>query len=65
MTVIAVMVVSAITAGSAFGIAGAVLFLASDSLIAEQRFVEQRAWQPVVIMVTYHLALTGLVIGLV
>jgi uncharacterized membrane protein YhhN len=65
MTVIATMVVSAITGGSGFGIAGAVLFLASDSLIAEQRFVEERAWQPVAIMVSYHLALTGLVVGLV
>jgi uncharacterized membrane protein YhhN len=65
MTVIAVMVVSAITGGNGVGIAGALLFLVSDSLIAEQRFVEERAWQPVAIMVTYHLALTGLVVGLV
>jgi alkenylglycerophosphocholine/alkenylglycerophosphoethanolamine hydrolase len=65
MTVIAAMVVSAITGGSGFGIAGALLFLASDSLIAEQRFIEKRAWQPVAIMVSYHLALAGLVIGLV
>ena len=65
MTVIAVMVVSAITGGSGFGIAGALLFLASDSLIAEQRFVEDRAWQPLAIIITYHLALTGLVVGLV
>ena len=65
MTVIAAMVVSGITGGSGFGITGAVLFLASDSLIAEERFVEERAWQPVAIMVTYHLALTGLVIGLI
>ena len=64
ITVIAVMVVSAITGGTALGIAGAVLFLGSDSLIAEQRFVMPRAWQPVAVMVTYHLALTGLVLGL-
>jgi alkenylglycerophosphocholine hydrolase len=65
MTVIATMVVSAIAGGSGFGIAGALLFLASDSLIAEQRFAAERTWQPVAIMVTYHLALTGLVVGLV
>jgi len=65
MTVIAAMVVAAITGGSAFGIAGAVLFLVSDSLIAEQRFVKARAWQPLAVIVTYHLALTGLVVGLV
>jgi uncharacterized membrane protein YhhN len=64
MIVIAAMVVSAIAGGSAFGIAGAVLFLVSDSLIAEHRFVESRPWQPVAIMVTYHVALAGLVIGL-
>jgi len=36
----------------------------SDALIAETRFVKARPWQPVGIMVTYHLALTGLVLGL-
>jgi uncharacterized membrane protein YhhN len=61
--VIAAMVVSAIAGGTALGIAGAVLFLTSDSLIAEHRFVSPRAWHPVAIIVTYHLALTGLVLG--
>ena len=64
MTVIAAMVVTAIAGGSRFGITGALLFLVSDSLIAEHRFVEARAWQPVAVIVTYHLALTGLVVGL-
>ena len=64
MTVIASMTVSAIAGGTGFGIAGAVLFLTSDSLIAEHRFVAARPWQPVAIMVTYHLALAGLVLGL-
>ena len=41
--------------------AGALLFLASESLIAEQRFVKDRAWQPVAIVVSpNHLALIGL-----
>ena len=62
--VIAAMVVSAIAGGTAFGIAGAIMFLTSDSLIAEHRFVSPRAWQPVAIIATYHLALTGLVLGL-
>jgi uncharacterized membrane protein YhhN len=64
MVVIGAMVVSAIAGGTGFGIAGALLFLASDSLIAEHRFVEARPWQPVAVMVTYHLALAGLVLGL-
>jgi uncharacterized membrane protein YhhN len=64
MMVIAAMAVSAIAAGTGFGIAGALSFLASDSLIAERRFVAARTWQPVAVIVTYHLALTGLVLGL-
>lgn len=65
MTVISAMVVSAIAAGAHVAILGAVLFLTSDALIAEHRFVRQRRWQPVTIIVTYHMALAGLVVGLV
>ncbi len=64
MTLIATMVVSAIAGGTFLGIVGALLFLTSDSLIAEHRFVSRRAWQPVAIIITYHLALTALVLGL-
>jgi len=63
VTVISAMVVSAIAGGTAIGMVGAVLFLTSDSLIAEQRFVAPRSWQPLAIIVTYHLALAGLVLG--
>jgi len=65
MTVISAMVISAIASGNVFGIVGAVLFMASDSLIAEERFVRQRRWQRLTIIVTYHLALAGFVVGLV
>ena len=65
MMVIAAMAVSAIAGGTAIGIAGAAFFMLSDSLIAEHRFVKERSWQPVGIMVTYHLALAGLSLGLV
>ena len=64
MVVISAMAVGSIAAGSAIAIAGAVVFMLSDSLIAETRFVKERAWQPVGIMVTYHVALVGLVLGL-
>ena len=64
MMVIAVMAVSAMAGGTALGIVGALFFMLSDSLIAEHRFVKERAWQPVGIMVTYHLALAGLALGL-
>ena len=65
VTVIAAMVASALAGGDAWGIAGALLFLLSDSLIAENRFVAARSSGPVAVMVTYHLALAGLVVGLV
>ena len=64
MAVITAMVVSALAGGTAAGVVGALLFMVSDSLIAETRFVRQRAWHGVAIMVTYHLALAGLVLGL-
>ncbi|MEN9822001.1 MAG: hypothetical protein RLZ04_427 [Actinomycetota bacterium] len=65
MIVISVMVVSAVSAASAVAIVGAVMFLLSDSIIAEHRFVRARPWKSVAIMVTYHAALAGLVLGLV
>lgn len=63
-TVISAMVVSAVAGGTAVGVAGALLFITSDSLIAEHRFASPREWQPFAIIVTYHLALTGIVLGL-
>jgi len=65
LTLIAAMVASALAGGDAWGIAGALLFLVSDSLIAENRFVAPRPWGPLAVIVTYHLALAGLVVGLV
>lgn len=62
---IAVMVASALASGNAVAAVGAVLFMISDSLIGEQRFVQPRGWQPVAIMVTYHLAQALLVLSLV
>lgn len=64
LVVITSMAVSAVSAGSVVAIVGAFLFMLSDSLIAESRFVRARPWHPVGIMVTYHLALVGLVLGL-
>ena len=62
---IGAMATSAVGAADGWGIAGAFLFLASDSLIAETRFVGARRGFPLAIMVTYHLALAGLVVSLV
>lgn len=63
MVVISAMAVGSIASGDAIAIVGALLFMLSDSLIAETRFVKARAWHGVGIMVTYHFALAGLVLG--
>ena len=65
MVVISAMAVSAVASGNAVAIAGAFIFMASDSLIAETRFVKPRGWHSVGIMVTYHAALAGLALSLV
>jgi uncharacterized membrane protein YhhN len=62
---IGTMFAAAIAAGGGFAIAGAALFFVSDALIAETRFVRPRAWGPLTVMVSYHLALAGLVLSLV
>lgn len=64
MVVISAMAVGAIASGSVVAAAGAVIFMVSDSLIAESRFVRARDWHPVGIMVTYHLALASLAFSL-
>jgi len=65
VVVIAAMGASAVASGNAVAAVGALLFMASDSLIGETRFVQPRAWGGVAIMVTYHLGQAGLVLSLV
>ncbi len=43
---------------------GATLFVASDTVLALGRFVEERPWTRLTVMVTYHLAQSLLVAGL-
>lgn len=61
---ISVMVASALASGNALAATGAVLFMASDTLIAWNRFVRPLEWAPITIIVTYHLAQAGLVLSL-
>ena len=61
---ILVMVASAVASGNALAAAGALLFMTSDAFIGEDRFVRHRAWQPLVIIVTYHVAQALLVLSL-
>ncbi len=64
MVVISAMVASAIGTGVVLAITGAGLFYCSDALIAWRRFVRERPWQPLAIIVTYHVAQAGLVLAL-
>jgi uncharacterized membrane protein YhhN len=62
--VIAVMLASAIASGNVVAALGATLFVASDSMIAWDRFVRPFPAAGVAIMVTYHLGQAGLVLSL-
>ncbi|HEX7134975.1 MAG TPA: lysoplasmalogenase [Iamia sp.] len=64
MAVISTMVVFAFGRGSAIGIVGALLFYASDAILAWNRFVTPSRTLQIAVMVTYHLAQLGLVLSL-
>jgi uncharacterized membrane protein YhhN len=63
--VIAAMLVLALASGNVLAAVGAALFVASDSMIAWDRFVQPFGAAPVAIMVTYHLGQAGLVLSLI
>lgn len=65
LVAIGAMAATAIASGNGVAIAGALLFMASDALIAETRFVRDHRSGRMAIMVTYHAALAGLVLSLV
>lgn len=62
--VISVMVTMAFGSGEPAAIAGALLFYASDALIAWNRFVEAKPWGRLAIITTYHLGQIGLALTL-
>jgi uncharacterized membrane protein YhhN len=62
--VISVMVLAASVHGQRWGIAGAISFAVSDAILGWDRFVGKLRLAPVLVMVTYHLALFGLVLAL-
>ncbi len=64
MSVISVMVASAVGTGHVAGVLGASSFYASDALIAWNRFVRETRHGRLAIMVSYHLAQVGLVLSL-
>lgn len=63
--VISAMVLVASVTGTWLAIAGALLFLASDTVLGWREFVERRQWMPLTVIVTYHLAQASLVLSLV
>jgi uncharacterized membrane protein YhhN len=65
VVVISAMVVTATATGPAMAIGGALLFYASDGVLAIQRLVKPMRGAPVVVMVTYHLGQAGLLLSLV
>lgn len=65
LVVISAMVVSAFGTAAPWAIAGASLFYASDATLAWNRFIDQRRFGPLAVMVTYHLGQIGLVAWLV
>ena len=62
--VIMVMAVLMVGTTRPAGVVGAVAFVVSDSILGWERFVGRIRRAPVLIMVTYHLALCGLVLTL-
>jgi len=64
LTVIIFMAASAFAAGEKMAALGAALFVASDAIIAWDRFVQPLPWARVAIIITYHLGQFGLVYAL-
>ncbi len=64
IAVIGLMVASAIASGSWLAALGALLFFASDGIIAWDRFVQKLSWARLAIIATYHLGQCGLVLAL-
>jgi uncharacterized membrane protein YhhN len=62
--VITAMLGSALASGRPLAAIGGVLFYASDTMIGYNRFVVQRAWLPLAIIVTYHLGQAAIVVSL-
>lgn len=65
LVVISMMVVSAFGTAAPWAIVGASLFYVSDATLAWNRFLDQRRFGPLTVMVTYHLGQIGLVAWLV
>lgn len=64
LVAISLMFCASVATGNPWAIAGAGLFVASDSVLGWRQFVGSARWMPVTVMVTYHLGQAGLVASL-
>ena len=64
LVVISAMTVVGVMTGRWWAIAGAVAFVASDTVLGWRAFVREHAWMALAVMVTYHAALVGLALSL-
>jgi len=61
---ISAMFVAAAATGNPWAIAGAGLFVVSDTVLGWRQFVEEEGWMGPTVMITYHLGQAGLVASL-
>lgn len=64
LLVILTMAVVGWATGRAAVLVGASAFVVSDALLGWEAFVRRNRWQPLAVMVTYHLAITSLALAL-
>ena len=64
ISVISAMVIAACGTLNPFAVGGALLFYASDALIAWNRFIEEYPWGRLAIIITYHVGQIGIVLSL-
>jgi uncharacterized membrane protein YhhN len=64
LAVISTMAVVGWSTGRPWVIAGATLFVVSDSILGWRQFVAERKWMPLAVMVTYHGAIASLALSL-
>lgn len=62
--VISTMTVAGWATGGTAAIAGATLFVTSDTILGWRAFVAERRWMSLAVMITYHGALVGLAVSL-
>lgn len=63
LVIISAMALVAWATGRPAALLGATAFVASDTMLGWGRFVGERRWMPVGVMVTYHAALVGLALS--